>query len=232
MKRYGCLAILGLLATPALAGPPYDTDDPVPTDWHHWELYTFIAGTRAGGALDGSLGLDINYGAARDLQLTATVPADFVRGPGARIGAGDLELGAKYRFYHDDAAGFSIAAFPRAILPTEGKRYGSSKTGALLPVWAQQDWGQWSLFAGGGYAINPGAGNRNYWQAGGALTRQVSERLQLGVETTWHGRDAGDGRPTATLGVGAIYRLKGPFSLLASAGPSFAGGRGGDHYHA
>ena len=28
-----------LLATPAWAGPPFLTDDPEPTDLHHWEIY-------------------------------------------------------------------------------------------------------------------------------------------------------------------------------------------------
>jgi hypothetical protein len=57
---------------------------------------------------------------------------------------------------------------------------------ALLPVWAQKDMGPWSLF-GGGYAINPGDGNRNYWTGGIALTRQASKQLLLGVEADRQG---------------------------------------------
>ncbi|HEX4694326.1 transporter [Sphingomonas sp.] len=234
MKRsrlYLAATALTLLPTPAFAGPPYDTDDPEPTDYRHWEIYLFGAGARSLGAFDGSAGLDLNYGAAKNLQLTATLPVDFTRGSGARSGIGDVELGIKYRFYHDEAAGFSIAAFPRLILPSSGKRFGSGKTGMLLPVWVQKDVGKWSLFGGGGYAINPGAGNRDYWQVAGAVTREVSSRLSLGVEATHRGPDAFGGRPTTTLGVGGVWRLKGPLALLASAGPSFAG-RGGDKYHA
>jgi hypothetical protein len=222
--------LLGILPVPALAGPPYDTDDPQPTDYRHWELYLFGAGARGGSTFDGSAGLDVNYGATRDLQLTATLPLNFARGAGAHTGIGDVELGVKYRFYHDDAGGFSIAAFPRLILPSSGKRYGSGKTATLLPLWAQKDVGKWSLFGGGGYAINPGAGNRNYWQAAGAVTRELSSRLSVGGEVTHRGPDSVGARPTTTLGLGAIYRLKGPLSLLTSAGPSFAGHRG-DRYH-
>lgn len=224
-------SLLALLPIPALAGPPYDTDDPEPTDYRHWEIYLFGAGARSGGAFDGSGGLDVNYGAARDVQLTATLPLDFRRGPGARAGVGDVELGVKYRFYRDDPAGFSIAAFPRLILPSSGKRAGSGKTALLLPLWGQKDLGKWSLFAGGGYAINPGAGNRDYWQVAAAITRDLSPRLSVGCEATHRGPDAAGTHATTTLGVGAIYRLKGPLSLLASAGPSFAG-RNGDRYHA
>src|SRR4051812_43790223 len=55
-------------AGPAMAGPPYDTDDPEPTDRGHWEIYAFAAGDRIGGASDGAAGLDLNYGAAPGVQ--------------------------------------------------------------------------------------------------------------------------------------------------------------------
>lgn len=222
---------VALLPGAAFAGPPYDTDDPEPTDHRHWEIYLFGAGARSGGAFEGSTGVDLNYGVVQDVQLTATMPLDFTRGIGARTRVGDLEFGVKYRFWYDESAGVSIAAFPRIILPSSGKRYGSGKTGVLLPIWMQKDVGKWSVFAGGGYAINPGAGNRNSWQIAGAVTREVSSKLSLGAEATHRGPDSIDGRPTTTLGLGGTYRLKGPLSLLASAGPSF-GGREGDRYHA
>ena len=152
--------MLALFPTPAIAGPPYDTDDPVPTDYHHWEVYNFVGGTRVAHAFEGAVGVDLNYGGFRDVQLTATVPVDSVRGEDARAGFGDLEVGAKYRFVHREKQGMSVAVFPRLILPTGRDNLG--KVGALLPVWAEKDWKHWSLFGGGGRAINPGAGNRDY----------------------------------------------------------------------
>ncbi len=213
--------LLCLAATPALAGPPYDTDDPEPTDLGHWEVYAFTAGSRAQGSVDGAAGLDLNYGAFKGVQLTATLPIGFATSEPAH--AGDVELGVKYRFFEDQAAGLSIAAFPRVILPTGG-RFGSSKAAVLLPVWLQKDFHGWSLFGGGGYTINPGAGNRNFWRGGIALTHDVSRRLSLGVEATHQGRNARDSRALTTLGVGGSYRLHGPFSILFSAGPGFERG--------
>lgn len=232
-KRRIALAALAacLAATPAAAGPPYDTDDPVPTDLAHWEIYAFGQGARAGSTFEGATGFDLNYGALPGIQLTATLPLDFVRGPGGSIGLGDVELGVKYQFLRRERAGLSMAFFPRIILPTAVARGGTGKAGALLPVWVQQDMGRWSLFGGGGYAINPGVGNRNYWQAGLAATRRMSDRLSLGIEATHLTRDSIGGVATTTLGVGATWRLKGPVSLIGSAGPSFSGGRG-DRYHA
>lgn len=231
--RRSWLIALGLVLWPsaAYAGPPYDTDDPEPADYRHWEIYLFGAGERVDGAFEGEAGADINYGLAKDVQLTATVPINFTRGPGARTAMGDVEIGMKYRFYHDEAAGFQIAVFPTVTLPTSGKKYGSGKTGMLLPIWAQKDMGKWSVFGGGGYSINPGAGNRNYWQVAAAVTREVTPRLNVGAEVTHSGPDEIGAGPVTTFGVGAIYKLKGPLSLLASAGPSF-GGRDWPKYHA
>ena len=76
--------LLCLAATPALAGPPYDTDDPEPTDLRHWEVYAFTAGSRAQGSVDGAAGLDLNYGGFKEVQLTATLPIDFATRAGAR----------------------------------------------------------------------------------------------------------------------------------------------------
>ncbi len=58
-----------------MAGPPYLTDDPEPTDYQHFEIYTFSNGTATRDGSSGEGGIDFNYGGAPNLQLTATVPA-------------------------------------------------------------------------------------------------------------------------------------------------------------
>ena len=221
-------------ATAALAGPPYATDDPEPTQTGHWEIYLFGAGSGDHGRFAGETGADLNYGPVPGVQLSATLPAAFTLGGGSRIGAGDVEIGVKYRFLHDAPGGLSVAIFPRAILPTAGRRFGTGRVRLLLPVWAQKDFGPWSLFGGGGYTINPGAGNRDFWQSGLALTRTLSPRLSLGAEITHQSPDAAGGHSTTALGVGGIYHVAGPFSLLFSGGPAFAhrGGTGVNAYAA
>lgn len=222
MMRIRVRALVALVALPgaAWAGPPYVTDDPQPTDLHHWEIYAFGAGQGAHGSWDGAVGLDLNYGGLPGVQLTATLPVDLSHdSSGTHAGAGDVELGVKYRFLHREAAGLDIAVFPRVILPTARRRFGTGRAQVLLPVWAEKDWGRWSLFGGGGYNINPGAGNRDFWQGGAALTRTVSERLSLGAEATLEGPDAVGGHAVAGLGVGGVFRLGGPFALLVSGGP-------------
>jgi hypothetical protein len=61
--------MLMVLVQPASAGPPYVSDDPEPTDYQHFEIYTFNSGTAAQSGISGASGIDFNYGAAPDLQL-------------------------------------------------------------------------------------------------------------------------------------------------------------------
>lgn len=217
----------------AIAGPPFLTDDPEPTETGHWEIYAPLmeAGGRGAG-FEGSAGAELNYGAAPDLQLTLGLPAAYVHDrAGWRRGAGDVELSAKYRLYHDQAQGLSIAAFPGITLPTGTNGMSAGKVTALLPIWVQKDFGAWSVFGGGGFAINPGAGNRNYWTGGLAVTRSFGESLLIGVEADRQGAATVGGNGSTQLGCGAIVRIGKSLRLLASGGPSFddAGGKAGFH---
>jgi len=214
----------GALVSPAVAGPPFLTDDPEPTELRHWEIYAPLLEIEGRGSdYDGSLGAEFNYGAAADLQITVGVPLAYAHDRGGlRSGLGDLAVSAKYRFYHDEAAGIQIAFFPGISIPTATHGLGSNHVTALLPIWGQKDFDHWSMFGGGGYAINPGAGNRNYWTGGIALTREVTDTLLIGIEGDRQGPDTVDGRASTSLGVGAILQLPKPFRLLASGGPTFS----------
>src|ERR1700735_4267650 len=101
-----------LLAAPRLfaQGPPYQTDDPVPVDLHHYEFYIFggVDGTSA--ELD-SVGpaFEFNWGAIPRVQLHAILPWGVVApsnnpayAPGGtgplKFGLTDMELGTKIAF--------------------------------------------------------------------------------------------------------------------------------------
>ena len=226
---------LALLALPtaACAGPPFLTDDPEPTEFGHWEIYAPLFEAEGSGAdFDGALGAEINYGAAPGVQLTLGLPIAYSHDrAGWRWGAGDLEASVKYRFYEDEAAGFQIAAFPGVTLPTATRGLGAGKVTAFLPVWAQKDSGPWSVFGGGGYAVNPGSGNRDYWTGGVAVTRKLGERWLVGAEIDRQGADTAGGRASTSAGLGATVDLEGPLRLLASGGPTWSDG-GGSGFHA
>lgn len=234
-RRFGLIlaasaAALGV-AEPARAGPPYETDDPEPTETGHWEVYAFTGLEGRAGNFDGSAGLDLNFGPVTGVQLTATLPLDYshARGERWRTGTGDVEVGAKYRFVDLPSQGISVAVFPRVFLPTS---QASNRTRVLLPVWAQKDVGETSIFGGGGYEFNPGPGNRDFWLAGAAVTRAVSDRVTIGGEATHQSADAVGGASRNSLGAGAIVKLHDPFSLLISGGPAWSDGRSSYHVYA
>ena len=227
------LACAALCANPASAGPPFETDDPEPTETDHWEIYAPAADIDGrGDEFSGAAGIELNYGAAPDLQLTVGLETGYSHDASSwQWGAGDVAVSAKYRFYHDEAAGIQIAAFPGITLPTATNGQGAGRVTALLPVWVQKDSGPWSVFGGGGYAINPGPGNRDYWTGGIALTRRVTPRLLLGIEADRHGADTIGGGGVTSLGMGMIYQLGGRLRLLAAGGPNFEDNAGPAGYH-
>jgi hypothetical protein len=204
------------LARPALAGPPYVADDPEPTDYKHFEIYTFTAGTATRGDIGGASGIDFNYGAAPDLQLTATLPIGFDNpaAGNASFGPTNIELAAKYRFLHQDSFGLDVSVFPRVFLPSPTKNIGINTASLLLPVWVQKDWnGGWSAFGGGGCVINPDAA-QDFCLTGGVVTYQLLPKLQLGVEL-FHQTADSSGTPAATsVGLGARYDINDTYHLL------------------
>jgi len=218
----------------AWAGPPFLTDDPEPTETRHWEIYAPAADAAGKGAdYEGSFGVELNYGAAPNVQITVGLPVAFTHEAGSsQIGRGDLDLSVKYRFYHNEEAGFSIAVFPGLSVPTATGGLGHSKVTALLPVWAQKDIGAWSVFGGGGYAMNPGIDNRNYWTGGVAVAREIKSGLRVGLEADRQGADTVDGHAETSLGLGGIAQLTPKLRVLASGGPTFVDGQGAPGFHA
>lgn len=221
------IAQMILCTTPAAAGPPFMTDDPEPVDLGHWEIYGFTAGSHVRGNTGGTLaGVEVNYGAAPNLQLHLIAPLAFDRpGDGTiRAGMGDLELGAKYRFItpDDDDSFPQIGTFPLLEVPAgDAQRgLGSGEVKAFLPLWLQKDFGHWTSYGGAGYWINPGAGNRNYWFAGWLLQYQFTPSLALGAEVFHETADTLGGGDMTGFNLGGIYDFSEHYHLL------FSGGRG------
>ena len=97
-------------------GPPYQTDDPVPVDLHHYEFYIFggVDGTPAemdstGPGLRVQLGRDSPGATSRHFALGRVAPSNNPvylpggTGPSA-FGLTDMELGAKIAYHQGDQA--------------------------------------------------------------------------------------------------------------------------------
>jgi hypothetical protein len=134
------LLLLGIV-TPAVAGPPYLTDDPEPTDYKHFEIYTFSSGNVTKEGTSSEAGIDFNYGAAPNLQLTAVLPAgyDFASASSTMAGLSNIALAAKYRFLAQDVAGVDVAIFPSVFLPSSSSAVGTQHASLLVPLWLEKD---------------------------------------------------------------------------------------------
>jgi hypothetical protein len=216
------LAALLLASGPALAGPPFTTDDPEPTDYGHIESYLFSQAVRADHVTAGSgLGLEVDYGAFPDVQLTGVFSLSYQPDNSGRTqyGPGPVQLSAKYRFIEEDDDGWrpQVAFFPQINLPADS-HVGPAETREYIPVWAQKSFGPWTTFGGGGYWINPGAGNRNYWFEGWALLRQVMPNLRLGAEIFHQTPDTIHGASQTGYNGAFLFDLNDNWHIVGSAG--------------
>jgi hypothetical protein len=212
----------------ARAGPPYTTDDPEPVEYHHWEFYL---ATQHEVTADGASGtaphVEVNYGAAPDLQLHIIAPLSYARagsGP-VEYGPADVELGAKFRFIQEDGWIPMLGTFPLLEVPTGSvsKGLGSGHLHGFLPLWLQKSFGSWTTYGGGGYWINPGQGNRNFWYVGWLVQAKLSGLATIGSEVFYTTPDRSDAVGNLRLNLGLVLDFSMTHHLLLSIGRSIAG---------
>ena len=225
---FGSAAVFFIFAASVFAGPPFFTDDPEPIDFRHWEFY--IASAQMKSRLDYSgtaPHFEINYGIATNAMLHVIAAAGFdqPRGRKLRYGLGDAEIGLKYRFLEETESRPQIGTFPHIELPAGASRrgLGSGRVQVFLPVWIQKSRGPWTTYGGGGYWINPGPGNRNYWWFGWEVQREISKVLTLGAELFTNTRTAAGQAARTGINLGAIVSLGGASSALVSVGRDIHG---------
>jgi hypothetical protein len=221
---------LTLASIPALAGPPFLTDDPAPVDFKHSEFYIFSTYDKTPDGKDIAVpAFEYNYGPLPDMQLHIVVP--FARsepnGEASHSGLGDIEVGVKYRFIEETETMPQVGIFPMAELNTgdSDKGLGNGKTWWRLPVWIQKSWGEWTTYGGGGYVVNRAEGQKSYPFAGWLLQKDIGEKWTLGGEVFARAKDTEDGRSTTLVNLGGYYKFTPEFNLLFSAGHSVGGER-------
>jgi hypothetical protein len=140
-------------------------------------------------------------------------------------GIGDIEVGVKYRFIHESKYVPQVGIFPIVHLPTgdSDRNLGGGHVPLFLPVWIQKSWEPWTTYGGGGYWVNPGAGNKNFWQLGWLVQRDISKYLTLGTEIFYFSKDSDAGRGQTGYNIGGVLNLSEDHHILFSAGSDIDG---------
>ncbi len=230
--------ILGLfLEKTGLAGPPFFSDDPVPVEYKHTEIYFASTYIRDKGGTSGSLPmLDMNYGILPELHAHVTTPFNFsqekigqedeageLHRARTQYGYGDTELGFKWRLIQERKFVPQLAVYPLLELPTGNskKELGAGEPQLFLPVWIQKSWGKWTSYGGCGYWFNPE--NENWTYLGGVLQREFSEWLTLGGEILYRTADKVDERNGLGVNFGGQINVTKNHHILGSAGTDVQG---------
>ena len=209
-------------------GPPFFTDDPDPVKFRHWEFYVASAQTRNSLDYSGTAPhFEINYGFAPNamLHVIAAAGFDLPKNRTLRYGLGDTEIGLKYRFVEETDGRPQIGTFPHLEVPTgaSSRGLGSGNYRLFLPIWIQKSWGDWTSYGGGGYCINPGPENKNYWWFGWEVQRDISKAVTLGAEIFASTPSVKGELTTVGLNLGAILSIGGGAAALVSVGRDIRG---------
>jgi hypothetical protein len=223
------------ISIPALAGPPFRTDDPEPVEYRHWEVYVASQGSFDRNETSFTAPhVEINYGIVPDIQIHLIAPFEYVKveGESSHYGYTEMEIGAKFRFIQETDSHPQVGVFPTLVLPTgdKNKGLGSGEVQAFLPIWIQKGWGQWNTYGGGGYWINPGADNRDYWFFGWEVQRDVTKYLTLGVEVFHQTPSEVGGESSSGFYAGAIINFSEVHHILLSVGRDFSGANEASFY--
>lgn len=223
--RIRFLALSALVASSsALAGPPMITNDPDTPGPGIWEINLAATGAFAGGdlALDAP-DLDLNRGVGDRIQLSLhTALAHAMEGGRWSTGAGDIELGVRYRFLDAETSGISVAVQPLYVngWSASARRRGlaSAHPEWVLPVQLARPFGSFDS----GFEISRHfvSDEADAWQAGAFLAHhcRIGECL-VEVNST---REDGKA-PTTALNVGARHALREDLTLMGSLGSEVAG---------
>jgi len=197
-------------------------------EYRHWEIYLASEHTKDKEGFSGTAPhFEINYGVWPNMQLHMIASFSYVKPNegSTQYGFGDMELGVKFRFLQETGWLPQVGTFPQVEVPTGNHTcgLGNGRAQVLLPIWFQKSWGSWTSYGGGGYWINPGSGNENYWFVGWEVQRDLSKSITLGAEM-FHVTPSMRGEGTRTaFNVGTIVNFTEEHHLLLSAGRDIHG---------
>ena len=205
-----------------LAGPLFNTDDPEPVSFKHWEYYISSINDHQAGVWSGtSPHFELNYGLIPNVQVHLLLPVNYYYPGhhGFNLGYADTEFGIIYRIVKETDNLPQIGIFPLVEIPTvKNNEFSDGKTKIYLPVWLQKSWGKLTTYGGAGYWINPGANNRNWIFSGWEIQYDFSKNLMLGGELYYHTADSKTTKSETGFNLGGSINPSEKFHFIFSFG--------------
>jgi hypothetical protein len=206
------------------AGPPFNTDDPQPVDFKHWEYYISSMNTFQPRTWTGtSPHFEVNYGLLPNVQVHLLLPVNYnyVRNEGTNFGYAYTEFGLKYRFIQESENTPQIGIFPIIEIPTlKNDEFSNGKAQIYLPLWMQKTWGKLTTYGGIGYWINPGTDSKNWLFSGWEVQYDFTAVFSFGGELYYHTANTIDSKPLTGFNLGGFINFTGKFHFIYSVGHS------------
>lgn len=226
IKRYIIIFSLLLINVQInFAGPPFDTDDPEPVEFKHWEYYISSINEYQSRTWSGTAPhFETNYGLIPNVQIHLLLPINynFPVHQRADFGYADTEVGIKYRFVQESDNMPQIGIFPIIEIPTvKNSEFSDGKTKIFLPVWLQKSWGKFLSYCGAGYWFNPGLMNKNWIFSGWELQYSFSPVVMLGGELYYHTASVKNGKSATGFNLGGSINPSEKFHFIFSFGRTF-----------
>jgi hypothetical protein len=209
VRRAAFVAAL-LVSSGAKCGAPFQTDDPGIVLRGQVDVLAFYQSTLAADVRSGNApGIELHVGVADRAEVDFAAALAFGTAPdaGTRRGYGDTTLGLKYVMVPETDAAPLVGFVPKITFATgnAGRGLGNGGTRVLVGVAAQKSIGSSVTYGDVAYAVNTGAGNRDFWFAGWEAQRQLSEHWILGAEVFASGASVVGQRASTGLNVGGYY---------------------------
>ncbi len=223
-KRHFSFSVLLFLFSVQIinAGPPFNTDDPEPVDFKHWEYYISSINNNQSGVWSGTAPhFEINYGIIPNVQVHLLMPLNYnyTGGHGSAYGYANTEFGLKYRFVKETKNSPQIGVFPILEIPTvQNNEFSNGKMKIYLPVWFQKSWGKLTTYGGAGYWINPGANNKNWIFSGWEIQYDFSKVITLGGEIYYQTASTENSKSASGFNLGGSINPTEKFHIIFSFG--------------
>lgn len=222
----------GTFGMSAMAGPPLITDDSETPGRGGWEINVSnnIERSKDEFLMLNPL-IDINYGLLENDQWKIEFPIVFADPLDAnqRWGAGDIEVGWKYRFWDEEDRGMMASIYPQLLIPTANDAavgraaLGDGFTELFLPLEVGKHFCDDKLFVYSevGYNLTLDRGGANEWFYGTAFQWEHTDRLELLFEVGGLAFEESGEPDHAFFNGGWKLALTDRWSFIGSVGRSF-----------